>query len=156
MITHEIRTLGSLPWPARLGKQCEYPGLEYRLQRLLGDQWCTPEANRHALEHNPQYRAILDQAFADAPWRAGLFNAVRHATELAQQSPLRGTRQVNDDPWRDWTKTLGPLDRDTTQWLKWPAGFAHDRFTDGRHRITCLRLHHSPALPVLVRITHPH
>ncbi len=64
MITHEIRTLGSLPWPNRLGKQCEYPGLEHRLNRLLGDQWCTVEAHRHALEDNPQYRTILDDAFA--------------------------------------------------------------------------------------------
>jgi len=156
MITFDVRTLGSLPWPARLGKQCEYPGLENKLQRLLGDPWCTPQAHRHALETNPRYRAILEEAFADSPWRAGLFDGVRRATEVAQQAPLRGTRLRDDDPWRQWKRTLGPLDSDTREWLKWPAGFAHDRFTDGRHRITCLRLHHGPDLPVLVRITHPH
>lgn len=152
MIAYEIRTLDALPWPAGLGKNLEYPGLEYQLGQLLGDSWRDPEVNRHALETNLEYRAILERAFADAPWRARLFDAVQTATELARRSPLLGMKTGDTTAWSTWTRELDSLDFDTQSWLRHPAKFAHNRFTDGRHRITCLRLHHPPSLPVLVKI----
>ncbi len=103
---------------------------------------------------NAEYRAILERAFADAPWRAGLFDAVKTATELARQSPLLGTKTSDPTAWSTWTRELDSLDFDTQSWLRHPAKFALNRFTDGRHRITCLRLHHPPSLPVLVKINY--
>lgn len=152
MIAYEIRTLGSLPWPAGLGKNIEYPGLERRLNHLLGHQWRDPDVNRRAFEANPEYRVILEQAFCDAPWRAGLFEGVRCATELARQSPLLSKPTNDPAAWIRWTLTLDPLDPDTRGWLRYPAKFARNTFTDGRHRIACLRLHHEPNLPVLVKV----
>ncbi|WP_301123525.1 transcriptional regulator [Mycolicibacterium fortuitum] len=156
MIRFEIRPLISLPWASRLGKMSEYPDLEHRMRRLMGDDWWNQEANRIAFETNPQYRDIVVTELRKAPWAPGIFKGVDRATNLARQSPLIGKHlgDTAEAQWHDWKKTLGDLRYPEKEWLRWLPRVISGDFDDGRHRITYLRAHRDPDHPVLVQVHH--
>ena len=60
-----IRPLGSLPWPATLGK-CELRSLELRLRAYLGNSNGDPGAHRRAMQtRDPGYLAIVSAELTD-------------------------------------------------------------------------------------------
>lgn len=155
-LTYEIRALDSLPWPAGLGKDLEYPNLTRRLQRLLGGGYGNPSANRHAFESDPAYREVLLAALTRAPWASDVAEIASAAAELARGAPLLGEELVGvrQEAWWAWAKQYGDQLR-VHEWLTRAVCFTTEGlFMSGRHRLTYLRLVRGPEFEVLVQISH--
>lgn len=148
--TYKIRRLGTLPWPRCLGKS-EYHKLELALRALLGEDYDDPVANMRALHTNPDYRAIVVRELAKA-WSGDLLESVHRATELAREAPLLGRPLPDEGPWIDWARQYEDTEGFfVMKWLYFPARMEGDEISDGRHRLTWLRLHRDPGYELLVR-----
>src|SRR5690349_16622752 len=145
-----IKTLGELPWPGGLGKS-EYYRLELRMKWLLGDRYANPDAHREAMASNPDYRLIVSEELRDERWAGRLLEVATEATVLARSAPLLNQPLPHQGDWLAWTYPY----RDTHgypiyAWLSGAPKVEGGKLTDGRHRLTYLRLLADPDFEVLV------
>lgn len=151
-ISHQMRTLASLPWPATIGKDLEYPRLRRAVLRFLNPANGQPRSFQEAFSAEPSLRATIDAALTQAHWAVSLAE-VDHAYALAEQSPLLGQRLLDPFAWRQWA---GPLSDQYGSgmrfWLYHPITSTANGISDGRHRLIYLRLRRDPSYRVLVRV----
>jgi hypothetical protein len=125
------------------------------MRRLLGDHWADPLTNQRAFETSPEYRTIAHRELAKAPFSKDLFDGVRHATEIARQSPCSANHSTTRAPGSDWVSNYRSLDYSTLTWLRRPARIVPPSgIGEGRRRLTYLRVHHGPEHSLLVRVDH--
>lgn len=136
MIGHEIRPLGALPWPPGLGKLIEYPRLQARLTRLLGERSADSAVHEDMVRRrDPAYREVVLTELSAAPWASDLIESVDMATDLARRSPLLNKRFDDASArWVAWAKqsreTVAPSVR---SWLESPARVTRESIENGRH-----------------------
>lgn len=153
-VIFEVPPLKSLPWPAGLGKQGSYKGLEKAMRALLGDDdlW-NPDAHRHAfVSGNTEYRRLILDDLCQWQWSANLVAAVDTATALARSSPLLNRRLELASTWYDWAAQYRDVHGYPVWcWLTSPVEITNSAaLADGRHRLTFLRYHQPADHKVLV------
>ena len=152
-VRYQIRPLGDLPWPHGLGK-AEYPELEWRMKRHLGNGYGSRAVHERALHCDPLYRMIAQDELSKLSWAADLLSAVDDVIAIASGSPLRGRTLEDVDDWRSWCWPVQEsLSFSVYSWLSAPPRILPSKYEigDGRHRLTYLRLHRGADHPVLVQ-----
>lgn len=153
-VSFEIRRLGDLPWPHGLGK-LEYKRLERRMKQLMGDSYGDTDANWRAFVSNPEYRKAVEEELATERWADGLVEDITRSTELVRTAPLFGHRLSDTTDWFDWVRRVSPPHSSDRLWWLWsPAKIGNGGISDGRHRLTFLRLHQPPDYQLLVEVHH--
>lgn len=153
-----IRRLGSLPWPAGLGKNVgpshPYNRLEAELRDYLGDdRLFSARAHKRAyLSGDPEYRRIVLLALSQMPWSAGLLDDVEAATALSRSAPLLDQPLSVDAQWDEWARPHCLSVGLSRAWLASPLRICNQKIGDGRHRLTYLRFHRPPEHEILVRL----
>ncbi|VBA31942.1 hypothetical protein LAUMK4_05627 [Mycobacterium persicum] len=80
---------------------------------------------------------------------------VDHAYALAEQSPILGQRLLDPFAWRQWAGSLSDqYGNGVRLWLYHPITLTANGISDGRHRLTYLRLHRDSSYRALVRVDH--
>ncbi|MCV7074871.1 hypothetical protein [Mycobacterium szulgai] len=153
-LTFQIRPLGSLPWPAGLGKHGgRYRRLEDALRALLAtDDFWNPEAHRRAfVASDSDYRRTVLTELKHQAWSADLLDGVDTATALARTAPLLNQPLESESSWLDWAAPHR-TDYPVWAWLTNGLNASESEIADGRHRLTYLRYHRPLEHEVLVRI----
>lgn len=145
MFVYEIRTLGSLPWPAGLGKGGgNYRDLAKLLRAHLGDEHHkSPQAHRHAfLNGDPEYRRIVLEQLSHQHWAADILLGYDAATDAARHAPLLNQYLPMQIEWDAWARPYlhAPAGKPVWYSLSDPITVnSRPEITGGRHRLTYLR-----------------
>lgn len=156
MFVYRIRTIGSLPWPAGLGKSGSYRDLRRLLRTHLGDeQYDSPEAHRHAfLSGDNEYRRIVLEQLTRQQWSPDILDGYDAATRAARSAPLLNQRQETLSEWLNWARAYQHAPGGRPIWcsLSDPITVGpNDHISNGRHRLAYLRYHRPTDHEVIVQ-----